>query len=407
MNSKEIRSRISGLLVEQQKIALAGFTSESRAKFDRIQKDVEQHEADAQRIEAFETRDAEQRSFERSPRPGIGAQGEERRDRINKAFRSYARTGKIAEEHRDLFTSSDTTGGALIPQEFYPELVNALKFYGPIATKVKQKVTDGTGRPMKVALVNDTANGLTLLGTEGTSPAETDPSMLSKILSVDSVTGGLVKISFEELADSNFNLDTAIRDYFGVRYARGMEHAVTLGVDSAATTLPNQSEGGLLGQAAIGTTTGTIAAGIGWDDLVNLYGSLDPAYSGPTAAFVFNSATRAFLLGQKDGFGRPYWTPDPSLDSPFGKLLGFDVVINQAMPGPTSGAFSANSTPILFGDLQRAYVLRTDGAPSVLRLEERFADTLEVGFFMWSRIGGLYLGQSGVNPAVKLAIAAS
>jgi HK97 family phage major capsid protein len=121
---------------------------------------------------------------------------------------------------------------------------------------------------------------------------------------------------------------------------------------------------------------------------------------------VFNANTRAYLLGQVDGFGRPYWTPDPTADKPFGKLLGYDVVLNQSMPGPTAGAFAANSTPIMFGDLQKSYLLRTDGQPSILRLNERYADTLEVGFMLYSRIGGVSLN-AGVNPIVKLAIAAN
>jgi HK97 family phage major capsid protein len=401
---RSLQEKRNKLLIDMQALAVKGFNTESRASFDTMNKEVTQIEADIQRMNTLGAINAENRSFERSPRPGtIGAQGEERRDRINKAFRSYARTGKIAEEHRDLLTSSDTTGGALIPQEFYPELVNALKYYGPIAQKVAQKVTDGTGRPMKVALVNDTANGLTLLGTEGTSsPAETDPAMLSKIVGVDTVTGGLVKISFEEMADSNFNLDSAIRHYFGTRYARGMETAITLGVDSAATTLPNQSSGGLLGQATVGVTTSVLGNGINWQNIVDLFAAADPSYSGPNASFVFNASTRANLLGQVDGFGRPFWTPDPTADSPFGKLLGYDVVIDQAMP-----SMGASATPLMFGDLQKAYLLRTDGAPSVLRLSERFADQLEVGFFLYSRIGGLYLGQSGVHPVVKLAQASS
>jgi hypothetical protein len=83
--------------------------------------------------------------------------------------------------------------------------------------------------------------------------------------------------------------------------------------------------------------------------------------------------TRAYLLGLKDGFGRPYYTPDPSSDSPFSKLLGYDIVLNQSMPSPTAGAFSANQLPILFGDLERSYMLRTDGQPSILRLNERYA----------------------------------
>jgi HK97 family phage major capsid protein len=63
----------------------------------------------------------------------------------------------------------------------------------------------------------------------------------------------------------------------------------------------------------------------------------------------------------------PFWTPDPSVDGPFSKLLGYDVVMDQAMPN----IGGANATPILFGDLSKSYMLRTDGAPSILRLNER------------------------------------
>ncbi|MGB6869845.1 MAG: phage major capsid protein [Acidobacteriaceae bacterium] len=418
MTSKEIRAKISGLLMEQRKIALAhgGFTAESRQKFDKIQKDVEQLEADVQRTEAFEQRDAAGREFRRSPRPGTGTgaefSGDEQRSRVSRAFQQYAMRGSIHAvdaEYRDLLTTSDATGGALLPQMFSGILVDARKFYGPIADKVMQKVTDNKGVPMKISYSNDTGNGLTLLGTEGSSsPAETDPAFVSALLGVDTVTGGLVKVSFQELEDSSFDLDAFIRSHFAVRYARGLEKVITLGTDSAGTALPNQPTGGLRGAATVGVTTATIADGIGWQALTQLFSSVDPAYSTPASSFVMSAATRAYLLGQVDGFGRPYWTPDPSADGPFNKLLGFDVVINQSMDSPTAGVFAANSLPILFGDLSRAYMLRTDGQPSILRLNERYADTLEVGFFLWSRVGGLSLAQSGApTPMNSLKIAAS
>jgi HK97 family phage major capsid protein len=218
---------------------------------------------------------------------------------------------------------------------------------------------------------------------------------------VDTTTAGLVKVSFQELEDSSFDLDAFIRRSFGIRYARGLEKAITLGTDSAGTALPNQASGGILGAATVGTTTSTLAAGIGWDDLTAAYGALDPAYV-VNASWMFNSSTRAYLLGQKDGFGRPFWTPDPSADEPFSKLLGYPVVLNQSMPN----VGGANATPILFGDLSQSYMLRTDGAPSILRLNERYADTLEVGFYLWTRIGGISLN-AGISPLVSVKQAAS
>jgi HK97 family phage major capsid protein len=97
----------------------------------------------------------------------------------------------------------------------------------------------------------------------------------------------------------------------------------------------------------------------------------------------------------------PYFTPDPSADTPFSKLLGFDIVINQSMPN-----MGASAKPILFGDLSNSYMSRTDGAPSILRLNERYADTLEVGFYLYTRIGGISL-DAGTHPIHSLQQAAS
>jgi HK97 family phage major capsid protein len=269
---------------------------------------------------------------------------------------------------------------------------------------VRQRVTNNNGAPMKVSLSNDTANGLTLLGTEGaSSPAETDPAFQSLILSTDTLSGGLVKISVQELEDADFDLDSWIRDAFGLRYARGLERAVTLGKDSAGTTLPNQASGGMAGGAVVGATTTSLSAGIGWDDLTTAFGALDPAYTTDKAVWQMNSNTRAYLVGLKDGFGRPFFTPDPSVDGPFGKLLGYRVVLNQALPN-----MAASAKPILFGDPSSAYLLRTDGQPTIVRLSERYMDTLEIGFVLYLRAGGASIvATSAPNPLVSIQQASS
>jgi len=387
MNGKEIRSQIKALLKQQQDIALAGFTSESREKFLRIQKDVEALEASSAQLESV---------ADKIP--------EERRKAINAAFRDYALKGldRMSRETRDLLTISDTTGGALIPQSFSGIFADAQRFYGPIAQKVDQKITDDKGIPIKISFDNDTGNGLTLLSTEGTSsPAETDPPMSSKILGVDTVSGGLVKVSFQELEDSSFDLDSFLRNKFAIRHARGLENIVTNGKDSSGNALPNSSTGGLLGMATAIDTTVALMWGIAWDDLTTAFGALDPAYIGPDTAWVMNSNTRAYLLGYKDSFGRPLYQIDPATNKPFSQLLGFDVVLSQSIPD-----MGANAIPILFGDLQKSYILRTDGQPSIQRLNQRYADSLAVGFHLYSRVGGL-TKNAGVSPIVAIKMAAS
>jgi HK97 family phage major capsid protein len=393
----------------------AEVSAEDRAKAEKIMADVAVLEGDIASLRNLAALEAETRSFVPSPRPTGNPSAsaanvaelpvEEQKKLYSAAFRQYARHGvsSLNAEQRSLLTTSDATGGALIPQMFLGSLISAKKYFGSVPGRVRQKVTNNNGAPMKISYSNDTANGLVLLGTEGTSaPSETDPSFVSAILNVDTVSGGLIKVSFQELEDSAFDLDAFIRESFSIRYLRGLEAAVTLGKDTAGTTLPNQASGGLVGVATAGTTTGTIAAGIGWTDIVNVFGALDPAYLTDTTAWVFNTQVRTTLLGMKDGFGRPFWTPDPTGDGPFSKLLGYDVILDQQM----ANTGVANAIPILFGDLNQAYMLRTDGAPSILRLNERFADQLMVGFYLYTRIGGISLN-AGVSPLVKLTIAAS
>jgi len=410
---QELKYKRNKLLTDMQAIGQKGFTTESRTAFDAMAKDVEAVESDIQRAELLEARAIEQASFTRSARPGTSNGGvetnlskDEKNERTRKAFLQYARTGfgGMNSEQRDLLTTSDATGGALIPQMFNPELIAALKFYGPIATLVRQRVTDNNGAPLKVSLANDTGNSFTLLGTQGTStPPETDPAFVSKIVGVDTVSAGLVKVSVQELEDSSFDLDSWIRYAFGLRYARGMEKSVTLGVDGAGTTLPNQTAGGMNAGAVVGQTTASLAAGFGWDDLTAAYGALDPAYTGPKAVWQLNSATRAYLVGVKDNYGRPLFTPDPAQDGPFDKLLGFKVVLNQSLPN-----MGASAKPILFGDPSAAYLLRTDGQPTIVRLNERYMDTLEIGFFLYTRLGGTSIVMSGApNPLVSIQQAAS
>jgi len=81
----------------------------------------------------------------------------DRRAAINQAF-NRAWNGKMTPEQRDLVSGIDTAGGAVVPQEFFGSFVEALKFYGPIASKALLRDTS-TGRSTKVPVVNDTGNG--------------------------------------------------------------------------------------------------------------------------------------------------------------------------------------------------------------------------------------------------------
>ena len=74
---------------------------------------------------------------------------------------------------------------------------------------------------------------------------------------------------------------------------------------------------------------------------------------------MFNSATRAYLLGVKNTFGQPLFIPNPN-GGAFDSLLGRPVVLNQAMP-----SIGVSTKTVIFGDLSQGYLFRNDGDLSI------------------------------------------
>ena len=258
------------------------------------------------------------------------------------------------------------------------------------------RFTTENGEPITVSLVDDTANGL-LLVSEGVIAPESDPLFNPKFQSsVDLLTTGSVKISNSLLLDSAFDLDSFIGSAMSSRYYRGLTKAITTGTDMTGAALPNTQAL----KAPVGTTTASAAAGVGYQDLVALFGSLDAAYSSsPTATFVMSSATRATLMGLTIQTGAPLLQTDPVTQQPFSSLFGKPITISEYTPG-----IAAGNAPILFGDLKQAYVLRTVGNFGVKRLNELGALQDETIFVTFARAGGYNLAPGTAAPVKALQI---
>ncbi|RZU39334.1 phage major capsid protein [Edaphobacter modestus] len=394
-------------------IAAVNFDTEKRAQFDAMNADVAILDSDIQRLEAVEKFEAEQRSAPRPNRAQPGqaiesTQVEERSAKEKRAFAQYITRGhsgvdaelrEFVRENRDVTTgTTGANGGALVPQLYHGVLTEALKAFGPVSLLVGQKRTTG-GQPLKIALSNDTGNNLTVLG-EATAVTEVDPAFASKILSTDTVTTGVIKVSIQELQDSYFDVDSWVRQAFGQRYGRGLEAMITNGNGSNVASLITSANAAVTAKGNTAVSGANGSNSIDYDDIVAMYGALDPAYIS-NATWMFNSQTRAYLLGVKDSFGRPLYTPSPNSGA-FDMLLGRPVVLNQALPNIAASAVGT----VLFGAFDAGYLFRTDGDLSILRLNERYADTLEVGFIGYSRIGGIST-DAGTHPIVALSQAAA
>lgn len=360
-------------------------TAEQLASADTMLAEAAVLETRIAQLKAIETHEAEQREFTPALRP-VGEQGTagEQRTRAFVALRSFMQTQRVADEYRDVLTTS-ASGAATIPQLMSPELVTAMREFAPILQIVDNRVTDNNGAPMKMSLVNYTTTTLPVV-TEGTAFPEIDPTFTSKIVSVDKL-GGIVKISAEELADSNFDLASWLRAQWANVMGVSLESYVTNGNASNIASMVTA--------AGAGNTTAAVGA-IAYPDVAALFGSVTAAYA-RNGSFQMSTGTRANLMGLVASTGAPIFDPNPQ-SGPFSTIFGRPVIINDSLAAVATG-----NKPILFGDFKNGYLLRTDGAPTIKRLDERFADTDEVGFIIRTRVGGVSKN-AGVSPFNALTI---
>ena len=163
MTIQEMREKRTKLLTDAQAIMLAAtVTAENRASVDAMLADVDALELDITRTERVSVVDTENRSTRNTPRAVPGARSDDtveaRNARQKVAFDKVIRggiQGLNAEtrerfagvEQRDIIEAS--TGGTLIPQAFFPELLESEKAWGDLLTIVSQKL------PIKIIVMNN------------------------------------------------------------------------------------------------------------------------------------------------------------------------------------------------------------------------------------------------------------
>jgi HK97 family phage major capsid protein len=216
--------------------------------------------------------------------------------------------------------------------------------------------------------------------------SESDIPLGQVTFNTSTFSTGMVKVSRSLVNDAAFDIEGFIKENFGVRYARGLNLAATLGS-------PSGSVQGIVGAATVGATSAAPTA-IVFEDLVNLYGALDPSYIG-NSTWVFNNTVLRTLIGLLDNYGRPLFLPSITSGMP-DQILGRPYVINQNMVSPATTTKS-----VMFGDMSK-YKLRVVGGLEVLRLVERYAPAHQYGFCGFHRHSGKLL-DAGTHPIQVIA----
>ena len=283
------------------------------------------------------------------PTPAVIAEmATEDRAAVIAGYRSFLKDGRLPETRDVTQTGS---GIALVPAGFESTYQSALKVVSPLAATVQ-----GTeaSRITKLFSVSDVSSDQRLLGESSNVGASADPLFVSYQATNTDSGVSVVKVSWQLLQDSAFNMENFISVVTKGRVASFYDAAILRNTDPSGTTLPNSVAGGLLAAVTSGVvqagSAGSLATGWKYTDAVALVNSISDVAYNADAAFLVSPKMRAFILTNfLDSQNRPLYTFDDS-----GNLfvLGKPVWTSNYFP-----TYGASTVQALYGrfDLSFAY----------------------------------------------------
>ena len=277
---------------------------------------------------------------------------------------------------------SGSGGGYSVPDEAMRPIVEAMKAFGGMRG-VATIVPTASGADLPIPTDNDTGVAGEII-TENSTHNDGDIAFGQVVLQSFLYSSKIVKVSRQLLQDSSVDLNAYIGRKLGQRLGRIQNTHFTTGDGSSKPR-------GIVTASTLGKTAAGAAA-ITYDELVDLMHSVDPAYQA-NAKWMTNFATLAIVRKLKDSSNMPVWAP--MANGMPDTILGRPYIINQDMPAATTGLKS-----VLYGDFSN-YHIRDAGNVILLRLEERYADALQVGFLAFLRSDG-DLVDAGTNPVKHL-----
>tara|TARA_R110000787_G_scaffold26337_1_gene73673 strand:- start:714 stop:1958 length:1245 start_codon:yes stop_codon:yes gene_type:complete len=380
------RKDSEAILVEASGVE-GGLSGELLARFensDNVVADLDRAIVALERNHALDARDAEIVE-EREERTGTPA------EQYNETFGRYIRNGMSGlsmEDRNVLAGKSDpelraqsvgvgSAGGFTVPEGFWNRVAETKLAFSSVAS-VANVITTADGADLPWMTNDDTGNVGAILA-ENTQIAEQDVTFGVRTLGAYLYTSKLIRVSYQLMQDSAIDIEGFLARKMGERLGRIHNTHQTNGTGSA------QPEGIVTG-ATTGKTTAS-ATIITYNEIVDLIHSVDPAYRSTNAKFMFSDSVLSYLRKIVDdsggtGLGRPIWEPSVQVGAP-NTIHGHPYVINQDMA--VSGPLVTTETTMLFGDFSTGFVVRDVKGLSVVRLDERYADYLQVGWFAYDR----------------------
>ncbi|MFT9063291.1 MAG: phage major capsid protein [Acetobacter persici] len=409
MTSKELRAKRAKLIEDARALTNGeSMTAEQVTQFDAMMGEASQIMDQITRMEQADNaaRTLAEGIAARAEAGGVSADQQESEERQQeRVFVAWLRGGieALSGEDRafamrrvqayqasfqnagDMGTATGPGGGYLVPPAFAGQLLVALKDYFT-ALNLFDMIETSTGADLPWPTNDDTARRAKIIG-ENQQISTGDMQFGQVSLKAFLYATDAILVPWTLFQDSFMDLDGFIRNAIATAFGR------TLADDLTTGTGVGMPQGVLTGAAAGPTSKGSDLI---YDDFVELIHSVDRAYR-TGATFMMNDNTTKALHLLKDQIGRPLWVPSLIAGMP-DTFAGYPVTVNESMPDIAAGA-----TPILFGNLKN-YKFRMVKQVSVVRLNERYADYLQTGYFGYARFGGGL--PTAAAPLKKLVMAA-
>ena len=317
--------------------------------------------------EAQHNRDMEKSIFNSFLRGGVDALSSEQREYVEQRRVRADMSSGVGEE-----------GGYLVPTDFATRLIEEMRLFGNMRLVATIQQTD-SGVPIEWPVADNLDQEGEIVG-ENIEVSDEDPTFGVKTIGAFKYSSKGVAVPFELLQDSRIDLEAYIVRLLAQRISRITNRHFTVGTGA-------QQPKGIIPAASKGADAAAVDL-IGYDDLVNLEHSVDPAYR-MGARFMFADMALKAVKLLKDADGRPLWVPGVAVSEP-DTILSYPYVINQYMATPKAKAKS-----VAFGQMSN-YLIRDVMAVTLFRMtDSAYTRKGQVGFLAFSRHDGDLLDASG------------
>lgn len=351
-------------------------SAEDDATYSRMEGEITDLGKEISRMERLEAMDAEMSKATSTPltvkpeAPKADTKVGRASDAYKEAFWNHARKRDSYEIRNALQVGTDTEGGYLVPDTFEKKLITSLEEENIIRKHAHVFTTSSGAHKIPVVSTRGTA---AWVDEEGQIP-ESDDAFGQQLIGAHKIST-LIKVSEELLNDSAFDLESYFATEFARRIGNSEEAAFISGNGTGKPTGILADVGG----AEIGVTAASETA-ITADEIIDLFYSLKSPYR-KKAIWILNDRTIKAIRKLKDSNGQYLWQPALH-EGEFDTILGKRIYTSPFAPELGAGAKS-----IAFGDFSYYWIGDRQGV-AFKRLNERYAETGQVGFLASKRVDG-------------------